>query len=391
MKNIRKVHSRYFTMLWVLLLIAVRINGQEESQVKVSPVSIGASYTGDVVRNFSGGIKKGTSYLGLVNLRVSLDTKGARMWEGGQLFINAANAHGGNPSAELTGDFHTISNIEADEITYIHELWYKQTMGKVEVIIGLQDLNTDFVSTEYGSTFINSTFGTPSTIADNVPSPIFPFTSAGVSLKWNIRETGTLKIAVFDGLPSALSRSKPNHIMLFNKEEGVFGVTEYQITGTIQGRLAGSFRAGTYFHSGGTGIGADSTAGRTPSRNYGFYLIADQMICQKPGSTGGLGIFAQIALSPKAINSHHQYFGLGMAYHGLLSGSNNDKLGIAFTHAGFKDQGKRGETVIEISYQAHLTKNLFVQPDFQYVINPEGTGLKLRNAVVGFLRFGVTL
>jgi hypothetical protein len=32
-------------------------------------------------------------------------------------FINAANAHGGDPTSDLIGDFHTISNIEAYEIT----------------------------------------------------------------------------------------------------------------------------------------------------------------------------------------------------------------------------------------------------------------------------------
>lgn len=383
--------SRYFKVLWVFLIIAGRINGQDESRAVEPPVSLEASYTGDIVRNFSGGIKKGTSYLGLVNLRVSLNTEGARLWKGGQLFINGANAHGGNPSADLTGDFHTISNIEADEITYIHELWYKQTIGRVEVIIGLQDLNTDFVSTEYGSTFINSTFGTPSTIADNVPSPIFPFTSAGVSLKWNFPETGTWKIALFDGLPSALSRTKPGRIRLFNKEEGVFGVTEYQLTGSFKGRLTSSFRAGTYIHSQGSDLDTDSTAGRRNSSNYGLYLVADQMISREPGGTGGLGIFAQIALSPKAINSHHQYFGLGLSYSGLFYKSNNDKLGVAFTHAAFKEEGKQGETVIELTYQTRLTKYLFIQPDLQYVINPGGTDKQLGNAVVGFVRFGVTL
>jgi porin len=378
-------------VLWIFLIIAGRINGQDESRALEPPVSLEASYTGDIVRNFSGGIKKGTSYLGLVNLRVSLNTEGARLWKGGQVFINAANAHGGNPSADLTGDFHTISNIEADEITYIHELWYRQTLGKVEVIIGLQDLNTDFVSTEYGSTFINSTFGTPSTIADNVPSPIFPFTSTGISLKWNFPETGTWKFALFDGLPTALSRKEPRQFRLFNKEEGVFGVTEYQLRCNFQGRLAGSFRAGTYFHTKGSDTDADNTSGKRYNSNYGFYLIADQMISREPGGTGGLGIFAQVALSPKAINSHHQYFGLGVSYSGLFYKSNNDKLGIAFTHAGFKEEGKQGETVIELTYQARLTKNIFIQPDLQYVINPEGTEMQLRNATVGFIRFGVTL
>ena len=50
---------------------------------------------------------------------------------------------------------------------------------------------------------------------------------------------------------------------------------------------------------------------------------------------------------------------------------------------------KKDETILEICYKAQLTKNMYIQPDFQYVINPEGTGLNLENAIVGFVRVGL--
>jgi porin len=50
---------------------------------------------------------------------------------------------------------------------------------------------------------------------------------------------------------------------------------------------------------------------------------------------------------------------------------------------------KKDETIVEICYKAQLTENIFIQPDFQYVINPEGTGQNLENAMVGFVRFGL--
>lgn len=48
----------------------------------------------------------------------------------------------------------------------------------------------------------------------------------------------------------------------------------------------------------------------------------------------------------------------------------------------------KDETIIEISYKAQLTDNFYIQPDFQYAINPEGTEQNLENAMVGFIRFG---
>ncbi len=123
--------------------------------------------------------------------------------------------------------------------------------------------------------------------------------------------------------------------------------------------------------------------------NTGLYIIADQMIYQRSGSNEGLGIFAQLAISPKAINTHNSYFGFGMSYQGLFKGRNNDKMGIAVTTAGFSDKSKKVETVVEISYKAQLTENFYIQPDLQYVLHPEGTEQMLKNAAVGFIRFGI--
>jgi porin len=368
-------------------LFSTKISAQDEA-VRESPVTFEAVYTGDFVRNFAGGIKKGSAYLGLANLKLSFDTEKAGLWKGGQFFINAANAHGGDPSTTLIGDFHTVSNIEADEMTYIHEFWFKQTFNHFELIAGLQDLNTDFVSSEYGGMFINSTFGTPSTIADNVPSPIFPFTTVGLSLKWNIDQNNTWKIALFDGLPTELENNPYNLKWDFDKNEGVFAVTEYQLSKQSKDGLKSSYRAGIYYHSQLYEGATEDIQTEQFRYNYGFYLIADQMIYQKPDG-GGLGVFAQISLSPRAINSHCRYIGAGLSYEGMFRNRTEDKLGFAVTNAGFSSSIKKDETIVEICYKAQLTENIFIQPDFQYVINPEGTGQNLENAMVGFVRFGL--
>jgi porin len=386
---LQKMKTVIFIFISSFSISILRISAQNDPPEKKSPLTLEASYIGDVVRNFSGGIKKGTDYLGLANFRLSFDTKAAHLWKGGQLFINAANAHGGDPSATLVGDFHTVSNIEADEITYIHEFWYKQTINHFEIIAGLQDLNTDFVSSEYGSIFINSTFGTPSTIADNVPSPIFPLTTVGLALKWHVSETGTWKIAAFDGLPTELSRNSHNLNWKLDKDDGIFAVTEYQVAPITRNGLKGSYRAGIYYHSQVVLNSEENNKTKLFNYNTGLYIIADQMIYQKPGSKGGLGVFAQLAISPKAINTHNRYFGLGLSYQGLFNKRSNDKLGVAVTNAGFHDKIKNDETIIEICYKIQLTENLFIQPDLQYVIHPEGTDKVLKNATVGFIRSGI--
>ena len=42
---------------------------------------------------------------------IGFDTEKANFWKGGELFINAANTHGGEPSASFIGDYQVASNI----------------------------------------------------------------------------------------------------------------------------------------------------------------------------------------------------------------------------------------------------------------------------------------
>ena len=141
----------------------------------------GAFYTGDLVSNVSGGIQRGTTYLGLANIVAGFDTEKANWWKGGELFVNIGNTHGGEPSKNLVGDIQGVSNIEAGNLTFMYELWFKQRFGNFEIGLGLQDLNVDFASSENGALFTNSSFGIHSSIADNVTSPIFPLTALGLN------------------------------------------------------------------------------------------------------------------------------------------------------------------------------------------------------------------
>jgi porin len=382
--------SRILPFIFCCCFIHGTLFSQDEGKPSKSPYSFEATYIGDVVTNFSGGIKKGTRYLGLANIRISFDTKVLGLWKGGEFFVNAANAHGGDPSAELIGDYHIISNIETAELTYIHELWYRHSAGNFEITAGLQDLNTDFVSTEYGSMFLNSTFGTPSTIADNVPSPIFPLTAVGISLKWKISDKSTWNIALFDGMPTDFSDNPHNLRWDLNKEEGAFAVMEYHYTGFIGQGLRSSYKAGIYYHSQMTKTDDDLLTPKKLNYNYGIYLIADQMILQNASETGGLGIFGQLAVSPEKINTHYAYAGAGLTYHGLFTKRADDVLGVAFNKTWLNDPSIKDESIIEISYKAQVTGNLFIQPDFQYVINPGGTNQTLKNALAGSVRFGLS-
>ena len=343
---------------------------------KKSAFSFEASYVGDVVSNFSGGIKRGTTYLGLANIKAGFNTENANWWKGGTAFVNLANTHGGKPTETLVGDFQGVSNIEAGNLTFLYELWFKQNFGKVDITVGLQDLNADFAVSENGCLFTNSSFGVHSSLADNVPSPIFPLTALGANIQWNITDSFLWETAVFDGTPDDFQTNPYNTNWKLSKSQGFLAVTEFQLNKSILKGKNGNYKLGLYYHQHNDTVDIEQ-------KNGGLYFIADQQLTDK------LSLFSQIGVSPKNMNKNNYYYSVGLSYKGLFEKRQDDQFGIAIAYAGINGNAVGSETALEVAYQFEINKHIYVKPDIQYIINPAGTDIKLDNALVGFIRFGV--
>lgn len=378
------------TLLSVLVIFILtslsQIQAQSDEYSEEKPITFKASYTGDVVNSYPGGIKRGSGYLGMINLGISLDTRNAGLWTGGEFFLNAANTHGSRPSGDLIGDYQGISNIEAGNLTFLHELWYKQTLGNFSLLAGLQDLATGFASSDYGALFLNGSFGVHSTIAHNVPAPVFPLTALGLQLQWRFSDAFTAKTAIFDGLPDDFEHNPHNISWKLNSDDGYLSVSEFNYTSDFFNGLQGTWKFGAYFHN--HMESADEAGGAVYRDDYGFYFVADQLLIDDPDGKK-LAFFTQAGVSPYDRNENNFYLGAGINYSGLMDGRMDDILGIAVAHAGFHNSSRNNETTIEVSYRRQLNAYLFIQPDIQYVINPAGTGESLNNALAGILRVGV--
>ncbi|MFA7290404.1 MAG: carbohydrate porin [Melioribacteraceae bacterium] len=364
---------------------------KEESNADyVQPVLLlkEATYTGDFASNLSGGYKRGATFLGMANLKIGFETKNLGLWNGGEFFINGASTHGGMPSSELIGDLQVASNIEAGNMIYLHELWFKQSFENSEYAIGLLDLNADFVTSEYASSFINSSFGIPSMISNNIPLPIFPMTALGFTAKLSLSESIQLLSAIYDGMPDYSNNNQYNLKWELNKGDGVLLISELQFSSDLFD-LPAQIKSGVYYHTKLYEI--DETTNEKIdifNKNYGFYVICDQMI-KNYSETNRIGVFTQVAVSPSKINRHNYYIGGGINCFGVFDNSGTDAFGLAFAYAGFYHADFENETTIELFYKKEITSNLTIQPDIQYIINPMGMGRKLNNALAAFLRFGI--
>jgi porin len=344
-----------------------------------------ASYIGDNVNNLAGGVRRGSCYLGLANFRINFNTKDAGLWNGGEFYINAANTHGASPSSELIGDLQVSSNIEAGNHTFLQELWYKQTLGKTELTIGLQDLNAQFANTENGSLFLNSSFGILPTISGNIPAPVYPLTSFGFSVKWMVSEKITWSDAVYDGCPSDFDHNPYNLNWQFNSGDGILINSEIQYLTNLRD-LPGTYKLGIYNHNHLFKKGKSQDIDSACTNNMGVYAIADQIIWKREKSS--LGSFLQIGCGPVRLNKNYFYMGTGINYHLHSNKKRDDILGAAIALA-WLNGNIDNETTLELTYKRQITKHIFLQPDIQYIINPAGLDTILGNSVAGTLRMGL--
>ena len=371
-----KHKSLHFGIL--ILTCSNSFQAQTLSNIKVPTFKLETSYVGDIVTNFNGGIKTGSTYLGLLNIKAGITTENTTWWKGGNFFINVGNTHGGKPSTTLVGDFQGVSNIEAGNLTFLYELWFKQKIGNFNLYFGLQDLNANFSTSVNGAVFTNSSFGIQSSIADNIPTPIFPLTALGGILQWKISNSFLCQTALFDGTPDDFETNPYNIHWKLSRQQGFLSVTEFQIKKSLLSGKNACYKFGIYYHQHNDTIDNEQ-------KNGGLYFVGDQQLSDK------ISFFSQIGLSPKSLNKHNHYYSIGMNYTGISLGRPNDQLGLAVAYAGFDGNNIGSETAIELTYKFQINKNIYVRPDLQYIINPVGTNKKLENALVGSVRFGLVI
>jgi len=203
---------------------------------------------------------------------------------------------------------------------------------------------------------------------------------------------------------------------------GLYFLAETGFTPKIgPAKLPGKYAFGAIYW----GLENKSFYGQAYDQKYTFYWQADQMLfrnapkqapAQTPASDGksvkevkppaplsdrGLYSFSFVNYAPSYDNSLPFYFQSGLVYKGLFPGREKDQLGAAFGFGNYsynkivaeEDAGKSVhqtyEAVVEADYRVQVTKFVFVQPFWQYIIQPNGTGL-VQNANIFGLHMGVT-
>lgn len=353
------------------------------------------SVTGDFINNLSGGIKKGYTYIGMEELGIAISSSELGWWENGELFLHGLNSHGITPSTELVGDLQVSSNIESGNYTGLYEYYYRQNIGNFSILVGQHDLNSEFAGTEYGGTFVNSSFGISPSISLNVPVSIYPMASPALVFIYEQENKMAYRLGVYDGNPGDPESNRYNLQPNINLDDGFLFIGEYELYHLVNS-LTEACKIGAYYHTN-QFVDYNDTL-QNIRGNYGLYTVCDMVLWSgfnHPDSY--LGAFLQTGWAPASINQVEFYIGGGFHLNGLLPQRYQDAMGIAFAWAEISKPFKKLERNIrnreiacELTYKIHVFKHYSIQPNVQYIINP-GASTTLSNALVTTIRFNIRL
>ena len=380
-------------------------------------ISLGLQEISEVLGNVTGGRHQGADYDGLTQMNLGIDTAKAFGWAGGTFNITALQIHGRNLSTDNLLALQLASGIEADRATRLWELWYQQVFlgGAIDVKIGQQSIDQEFLVSQGGLTFVNLAFGWPVLPTFDLygGGPAYPLSSLGVRVRAHPTSDITVLAGVFDDNPgggpfSADAQALDASGAKFNLNTGALWIAEVQYASNqpALGQLArpnepaglpGTYKLGFWYDSGhfpdqefdtlGLPLSAAAGSGiaRLHAGNYAIYAIADQLVW-RPGPTSGegIGVFGRLLGAPQSDRNLITFAAnAGLTWKAPLAGRDNDTFGVGMGFAKVSSQvaaldrasglpARSSETYLELTYQYQVAPWWTLQPDFQYVFNPAG-------------------
>lgn len=381
-------------------------------------MSLSLQETSEVLGNVIGGVQRGFDYEGLIQAQFQLDTAKAFGWAGGTVHASALQIHGRNLTADHLAVLQTASGIEAERATRLWELWYDQQLdhGALDVKIGQQSLDHEFMITPSASAFVNAMFGWSALSSTDMPGggPVYPLGVVGLRVQARPTKALTLRAGLFNGSPGSshggdTQQQNPAGIG-FPLDSGALAIAEIQYAPSADA----VFKFGGWYDSerfadlryGDHGLSlANPASTGVPEQHrgdYSLYILADGTLWQDQlRKAHRLDGFARINGAPEVdrnLVTVSVDFGLTLA--APFQGRDGDTAGIGVGFAQISPRAaaldrdrafftssftplRTHETFIEATYSYAATPWLQLQPDFQYFFNPAGGLAKPSGGKIG--------
>jgi porin len=364
--------------------------------------TVGGFYLGETFAN-TGGIDQGATYDGVLWTYLLGDLHKAGLWKGVCFYTDAYQIHGRSITADDIGSLATVSNYEALPSTRLSELWLEQHMfnDHLTVRVGQLTADTEFLLSSGASNFLDSTWGWPPLTTSDLPGegPQYPLATPGVRIAVKPNDKLSLMLGVYNGDPAGAHCTGNPQVcdddgLDFRLDSPPLVIAEGSYKYNQDDHLPGTIKIGAWnqfgtFHNQ-PGSGSPTiakTVGSVPVEiTWAIYAIFDQLVWRMPDTKDpkGVGLFGRIIGSPRDQNLVDFYADGGVTFSGMIPHRADDILAIGFAYTGISDdvhglgagsgpsRASSFEALFEVCYTAQFKTGWTLQPDFQYIWQPDG-------------------
>lgn len=366
------------------------------AKLEAAGVAPFAQWTTEGWGNAAGGLARRGWWNSLLDFGFELDMEKLGWWQGGHFMAQVywvSNSHREGCFDDYAGGVNPVSGIMAGDQLRVFNLHYRQVWGEETTVLKLGQLavDDDFMGSDYAGLFLNSAFGampsqvgTPlATSCGNPPAfPIYAVAAPGAFLSTRFTDSLTSQLGLYYGRPGF---DEPgNHGFDWVSQEpaelGVFWETAcaYRVA-----QRPATTRLGLSYHTGPLDDFSGQWADEPPATRQNvpnFYLIHDLQLLADAQGAPKLGLFARGGVTPQPDRSMVGWYAdAGLNWFAPLPGRAEDVAGVAASHTQFghdyrastgPDGIAAGETTLELTYRAQVTRWMALQADVQFLFNP---------------------
>jgi porin len=403
--------------------------GGIRSRLEDDGITVSLTYTADFAGNVSGGQTRGSTYAGFASTGLAVDAERLLGLAGTSLTANGSWNSGRSLSADDIGNVLGVQEAFGEGVLYLGQVTLSQSLfdDTVTLQAGRLIAGDVFATSPLWDYYVNG--GIDDNLGSISANIFFPGIQAAT---WAVRafyqptkEWGFIAGA-YNADPTVAEPGKHGTDFSLDTSKGqlaIAQVTYQHHQSRDDGGLSGSVALGGYFESSRFAVLDNPT--QTQRGNYGAYFYVDQMLYRgdwleyvglehlRGGATyaarakhpyikqaaiakdrpQGPSIWAAVYGAPQPrINPQPLQVAGGLLYHGLVGGRDRDVTAVGVISAIFSDQlqGQGAETVLEANHRFQIGPWLYVTPDFQYVIHPNGSR-SMGNAAVFGVEVSLTL
>ncbi len=355
-------------------------------------IDLALELTLDNAWNTRGGTKTGFVFMGLLDLNLGVRTEPLLGWKGGRFTVTMLSYWQSTNPYGLVNDYWGWDAISSGigSLTQLAEVWYEQDFLDrfLTLRFGKQDANSTFAIVPGAGAFISSAATYPGTLIQYLPT--YPHQAIGADLivrpaSWLAGRFGWLDGSTnyFDAdtqsfWPNTGTRGPSS---FFDNPGSWFFISEIDATWSLGGTLPGAAGVGAWWQTGAVGFTVQPGPAYTTDGSEGFYVGASQTIVNLSGGADAsrfLNVFAQAGFGQERSNPVSWSLIAGSSGTGVLPGREQDQLGVQFNYSRFSDDPRVAanpgswQAGVELFYRIQLTPAVSVQPDVQWVWQPNG-------------------